>query len=69
MFLVHLLNLKSLGNPYMAPIYPFRWRDLRNSLAVLPVRMQNMRPSFLRPQKTKRFSPRPLNHQSEDIEE
>ncbi|WP_193744121.1 spore germination protein [Geomicrobium sp. JCM 19039] len=69
LFLVHLLNLKSLGNPYMAPIYPFRWGDLRNSLAVLPVRMQNMRPSFLRPQKTKRFSPRPLNHQSEDIEE
>ncbi len=35
--LIHLLRLTSLGAPYLAPLYPLRFKDLPNSLIRMPL--------------------------------
>ncbi|SDJ18146.1 spore germination protein [Natribacillus halophilus] len=68
-FLNHLFKLTSLGHPYLAPIYPLRIRDLRDTLIKLPTRQQQLRPKVLRPLQRKRFDPKPRKKTSKDIEE
>ncbi|MFD9625928.1 spore germination protein [Peribacillus muralis] len=46
--LCHLLKLKSLGSPYMEPLYPMRFDDFKDSLIRLPFSKQIKRPRFLR---------------------
>src|SRR5690606_7713298 len=48
---VHLLKLTSLGRPYLAPIYPFRWEDLNKVIFRLPNDFQNKRFISYRPKK------------------
>nr|WP_306301406.1 spore germination protein [Thalassobacillus sp. C254] len=48
--LVHLLGLTSLGRPYLAPIYPLRLPDLKDSFIRLPFTKQSRRPKQVRPQ-------------------
>ncbi|WP_051314724.1 spore germination protein [Alteribacter aurantiacus] len=55
-FLVHLITLKSIGRPYLEPIYPFRFKDLRDSFFRLPFKFQYDRPVALQTKKKKRFS-------------
>ncbi|TFJ94444.1 spore germination protein [Lentibacillus salicampi] len=52
--MVHLLRLTSLGRPFFAPIFPFRFADFKDALIRLPFSMQNKRPFQVRPSKVKR---------------
>ena len=54
--LIHLLRLKTVGAPYLAPIYPFRRSDLNDSLVRLPFSSSRKRPSSLRTQNSSRMS-------------
>ncbi|AZB43094.1 spore germination protein [Bacillus sp. FJAT-42376] len=67
-FISHILNLSSFGRPYIAPVYPARWRDLKDSLFRLPFRMQGQKPHQLRSPDPFRFDP-PPKRRKPDIEE
>ncbi|WP_043966489.1 spore germination protein [Anoxybacillus thermarum] len=54
--LIHLLKMTSLGRPYLSPIYPFRFTDMKYALIRLPVRFYHQRPKTNRPQNSRRFS-------------
>lgn len=53
---VHLLKLTSIGRPYLAPIYPFRWEDLNKVIFRLPNDFQNKRFISYRPKKAIRYN-------------
>lgn len=53
--LTHLLRLKSLGTPYLLPIYPLRIKDFSDSFIRSSFSITNKRPGFLRPQKQTRY--------------
>jgi hypothetical protein len=55
-FLIHLLKLDTLGRPYLAPIYPFRWRDIGYSMFRFPMQYHSHRPETNQPIDEKRFS-------------
>ncbi|UTR07487.1 spore germination protein [Alkalihalobacillus sp. LMS6] len=65
----HLLTLKSYGYPYLAPIYPLRVGDFKDSFFHMPMNFQEKRPSILRPKKQERFKSKPKKRASYDIEE
>ncbi|WP_193568273.1 spore germination protein [Gracilibacillus saliphilus] len=45
MFLItHLLRLTSLGRPFLEPLYPPRWRDLKDAVIRFPFNLQGSRP-------------------------
>ncbi|SFG46049.1 GerA spore germination protein [Halobacillus alkaliphilus] len=54
---IHLLKQKSLGRPYLAPIYPFQWKDINDSLIRLPFQKNNARPLNVMPKDTERHDP------------
>jgi spore germination protein KA len=54
----HLIRLKSLGNPYMLPLYPYRKGGVTQSLSRPTYPNMNKRPSFLRPLTLKRYEPK-----------
>ncbi|PGZ95285.1 spore germination protein [Bacillus pseudomycoides] len=58
LILAHLIQLKSLGSPYLLPLYPFR--DINSSEAFVryPFSMAAKRPSYLRPKSNWRFNPK-----------
>ncbi|MFX3625031.1 MAG: spore germination protein [Ectobacillus sp.] len=64
----HLLKLTSLGRPYVAPIYPLRVRDLKDSFIRLPFSQQATRPSQLRTEQPVRFN-KPRAKEKRDIED
>ncbi|WP_102273943.1 spore germination protein [Cytobacillus massiliigabonensis] len=66
--LTHLIRLTSLGRPFLAPIYPLRVTDLKDSFIRLPFKKQSLRPSFLRTQNRVRFSKEKANIKK-DIDE
>ncbi|WP_233434896.1 spore germination protein [Mesobacillus jeotgali] len=47
--LIHLLRLSSLGTPFLAPFYPPRFHDWRDSIIRLPIGWTNKRPLQTRP--------------------
>ncbi|WP_054861676.1 spore germination protein [Gracilibacillus sp. JCM 18860] len=53
--LIHLLKIKSLGRPYLTPIYPFRWEDLNKALFRLPIAYQSKRFYSYQPKDIKRY--------------
>ncbi|MED1791373.1 spore germination protein [Brevibacillus nitrificans] len=55
----HLLRLQSLGTPYLAPIYPFRYKDFRDSFIRASTEYTYLRPGFLRPVSMKRYKVHP----------
>lgn len=57
LLLSHLLKLKSLGNPYMVPLYPFRIKNFRDSFIRLSYQYTTNRSRFLRPLSLKRYTP------------
>ncbi|SDB86740.1 GerA spore germination protein [Shouchella lonarensis] len=59
----HLLSLTSLGRPYMAPIYPFSWRDLKDTFVRLPLEMQTHRQAFLQTKKPRKFQTKTVRSQ------
>ncbi|TMV09422.1 spore germination protein [Paenibacillus thermoaerophilus] len=55
--LTHLLKLKSLGIPYLAPYYPLRVNDLKDSVVRLPYSVMYKRPSYFRTKNPIKFNP------------
>ncbi|HAQ07384.1 MAG TPA: spore germination protein [Bacillus bacterium] len=47
--LIHLLRQSSLGSPFLAPFYPPRFADWRDSIIRLPIGLTNTRPVQSRP--------------------
>ncbi|MBA4544357.1 spore germination protein [Thermoactinomyces daqus] len=48
--LIHLAKLDSFGTPYMAPVMPFRLRDMKDTFVRLPIWKFNERPQEAHPQ-------------------
>ncbi|PTL23034.1 spore germination protein, partial [Shouchella clausii] len=63
------LSLTSLGRPYMEPIYPFSFKDMKDSIIRLPIAQQTMRPRFLQAKQQKRFLPKHNRQQKPDIDD
>lgn len=57
LLLGHLLRLKSLGMPYLVPIYPFRKGNFADSLIRASYQYTSIRSIFLRPKRLKRYTP------------
>ncbi|WP_164669639.1 spore germination protein [Virgibacillus doumboii] len=53
---IHLIKLKSLGEPYLSPVYPFRLSDLNKALFRAPPSYRNKRFLSYRPKDLLRFS-------------
>ncbi|WP_420850327.1 spore germination protein [Peribacillus alkalitolerans] len=53
--LVHLLKLTSLGRPFLEPLYPPRFYDLRDTIVRLPFSRQPKRPIDLQTENTMRL--------------
>lgn len=53
----HLLRLKSLGTPYLIPLYPFRSGNFVDSFIRGSFQYTTRRSRFLHPLKTKRYEP------------
>lgn len=57
LLLGHLLKLKSFGNPYMVPLFPFRIKDFRDSFIRSSYQFTTSRSRFLSPLSLKRYAP------------
>lgn len=55
--LAHLIRLKSLGSPYLVPIYPFRDSKASSTFIRYPFSMAAGRARYLRPKLPWRYSP------------
>ncbi|MFS0654144.1 spore germination protein [Bacillus sp. 179-C3.3 HS] len=53
--LMNLCRLESLGVPYLSPLAPFNWQDLKDTVVRLPMWMYKLRPVYLNPQKKKQI--------------
>lgn len=54
LLLLHLVKLRSFGVPYMAPIAPLRWSDLKDTIIRVPWPYMKQRPKIFRPQDERR---------------
>lgn len=54
--LIHLCKLESFGAPYLAPIAPFRWQDLKDSIIRAPLWKMKNRPLDSHPKEMKQQS-------------
>ncbi|TFE23079.1 spore germination protein [Cohnella luojiensis] len=52
----HLMRLKSLGSPYLVPLFPFRYKDYSDSFIRSSFTLTSNRNKYLRPILTKRYS-------------
>ncbi|MFZ3590793.1 spore germination protein [Bacillus sp. DJP31] len=66
--MTHLLHLTSLGRPFLEPIYPPRFEDLKDAFIRLPFAKLAKRPVQLRTNNKLRFSPKEANYKR-DIDE
>ncbi|MBD8071488.1 spore germination protein [Bacillus sp. PS06] len=53
--LTHLLHLTSIGRPFLAPIYPLRLNDLKDSIVRFPYSNLSKRPKFVQSGNRERF--------------
>ena len=65
--LIHLLKLKSLGNPYLAPMFPFRPKDFSDSVIRTSLQYATKRPGYLRTLLTSRYHPKKNKDPKEGI--
>jgi spore germination protein KA len=65
LLLGHLMRLKSLGNPYLLPLYPYRKGGIIDSFSRKPYPYLKKRSSFLRPLNRKMFEPK-INEDPEE---
>ncbi|MCM3536752.1 spore germination protein [Priestia endophytica] len=63
--LVHLMRLQSLTSPYLAPLYPFRSKDMWGFLFRPPYNLSTARPAYLRPLSKWRYNPKRGNKTKE----
>lgn len=66
--IIHLLKLSTLGRPYLAPIFPFRWNDLGYSIFRFPFQFNANRPETNLTLDTKRYSNKKAK-QKKDVDE
>ncbi|MBW3114386.1 spore germination protein [Bacillus sp. MCCB 382] len=66
--LIHLLKITTLGRPYLSPIYPFRFSDLKYSLFRLPYQYLVKRPVSNHPMDQMRI-PLKKAKQKKDVDE
>lgn len=50
----HLCSLSSFGSPYLAPMAPMVWPDLKDSIIRLPLRLMKQRPKSINPEELQR---------------
>ncbi|GGC98550.1 spore germination protein [Thalassobacillus devorans] len=67
-FIAHLIRLQSIGRPFFAPIYPLRFRDLKDAFIRLPFNKQSKRPIQTRPVDSNRFNQKRAN-EKRDVDE
>ncbi|MGR9047037.1 spore germination protein [Halobacillus faecis] len=53
---IHLLKQKSLGRPYLSPIYPLQWSDFNESIFRVPFQKNAERPKSLMTKDESRYS-------------
>ncbi len=53
---IHLLKQKSLGRPYLAPLYPFQAKDFNDSILRLPFQKNTRRPVNVMPKDLTKYS-------------
>ncbi|MFC2947907.1 spore germination protein [Virgibacillus sediminis] len=56
LLLIHLLKIKSLGRPYLTPVYPFRAKDFNKIVFRLPPQFQGRRFASYRPKDKRRLN-------------
>ncbi|MBS4173973.1 spore germination protein [Bacillus sp. FJAT-49736] len=66
--LTHLIRLTSLGRPYLEPLYPLRFPDLKDTIIRLGFNKQAFRPLYLQTKDTLRFPPKD-GKRKKDIDE
>jgi Bacillus/Clostridium GerA spore germination protein len=66
--LIHLLKITTLGRPYLSPIYPFRFSDLKYSVFRLPYQFLIQRPISNHPGDSTRI-PAKKTKQKKDVDE
>lgn len=66
--IAHLLRLTSLGRPFLAPIYPLRLADMKDTLIRSPLQKMYHRPHVLRTKQPKRFNKKKAEN-PKDIDE
>lgn len=52
---IHLISLDSLGQPYMAPLFPLKWTDIKDSVVRLSFTAFKKRPTIMSPGQLRRF--------------
>ncbi|CEG25810.1 spore germination protein [Bacillus sp. B-jedd] len=63
----HLLRLKSLGSPYMVPLFPVRGKGIGDSFIRAPYSNTSQRPGYLRSLIKKKYKPSEQNDPSKNI--
>jgi len=66
--LTHLIRLTSLGRPYLEPLYPLRFPDLKDTIVRLGFNKQILRPLYLQTKNTLRYPPKD-GKRKKDIDE
>ncbi|KFN02819.1 spore germination protein [Bacillus clarus] len=67
--LAHLIRLKSLGSPYLLPLYPFRGLGTAEGFLRLPFSQTAQRASVLRPKSKWRYNPNQAKQKRDGEEE
>ncbi|MFC3038805.1 spore germination protein [Virgibacillus xinjiangensis] len=58
LLIIHLLKIKSLGRPYLTPLYPFRMKDFNKVVFRLPPQFQGRRFASFQPKDKRRLDKR-----------
>ncbi|MBM7563986.1 spore germination protein [Paenibacillus sacheonensis] len=66
---VHIIRLKSLGSPYVVPIFPLRIAELKDSFIRSSFQILNKRPQHLRPKSSVKYLPNKPVKQKNDLDE
>ncbi|MFL0365061.1 spore germination protein [Pseudobacillus sp. 179-B 2D1 NHS] len=65
----HLLKLRSIGRPFLEPVYPLRLKDMKDALIRLPFDKQVTRPLQMRSENTIKFESSSSQKNNRDIDE
>ncbi|OCA83278.1 spore gernimation protein GerA [Bacillus sp. FJAT-27225] len=66
--LSHLMQLKSIGIPYMVPLFPFRIKDIGSGVSRPPYSLLSIRPGYLRTLDKKRYAVSVNNDPEKDLD-
>jgi hypothetical protein len=69
LLMIHLLRITSFGRPFLEPVFPFRWRDLTDSIIYIPKRLIKFRAGYSRSKDSTGNDPSTYKKQKKDIDE